>query len=194
MADVDIVINAVPTLLGHQMAIFEACLAARVTYTDLGGLGTYTVKQKAMHERFRAAGVAAVIGTGSDPGMSNVICRAVADELDTIDRINLYWAAEFVGPENPVLVPPYSISTVLAEYARPSTQFLDGRHQECAPMTGREIDRASGALGALRVHVLAAFRAAHRAARRRASARRASASSPGSFTSRIASTKPGSDW
>ena len=42
MSGVDIVINAVPTLLGHQMAIFEACLAAGVTYTDLGGLGTYT--------------------------------------------------------------------------------------------------------------------------------------------------------
>ncbi len=139
VAGVDIVINAVPTLLGHQMAIFEACLAARVTYTDLGGLGTYTVRQKAMHERFRAEGVAAVIGTGADPGMSNVICRAVADELDTVDRINLYWAAELVGPENPVLVPPYSISTVLAEYARPSTQFLDGRHEECAPMSGREV-------------------------------------------------------
>jgi saccharopine dehydrogenase-like NADP-dependent oxidoreductase len=139
VSGVDIVINSVPTLLGHQMAIFEACLAARVTYTDLGGLGTYTVKQKAMHDRFRNAGVAAIIGTGSDPGMSNVICRAVADELDTIDAVNLYWAAEFVGPENPVLVPPYSISTVLAEYARPSTQFLDGRHQDCAPMSGREV-------------------------------------------------------
>jgi saccharopine dehydrogenase-like NADP-dependent oxidoreductase len=139
VSGVDLVVNAVPTLLGHQMAIFEACLAACVTYTDLGGLGTYTVRQKAMHDRFRAAGVAAVIGTGADPGMSNVICRAAADELDTIDRINLYWAAELVGPENPVLVPPYSISTVLAEYARPSIQFLDGRHQECAPMTGREV-------------------------------------------------------
>ncbi len=139
VSGVDIVINAVPTLLGHQMAIFEACLAAGVAYTDLGGLGTYTVRQKAMQERFHSAGVAAVIGTGADPGMSNVICRAVADELDTIDRINLYWAAEFLGPENPVLVPPYSISTVLAEYARPSMQFLDGRHHECAPMSGREV-------------------------------------------------------
>jgi saccharopine dehydrogenase-like NADP-dependent oxidoreductase len=92
-----------------------------------------------MHEEFRDAGVTAVIGTGSDPGMSNVICRAVADELDTIDAINLYWAAELLGPENPVLVPPYSISTVLAEYARPSTQFLNGRHEECAAMTGREV-------------------------------------------------------
>ena len=70
--------------------------------------------------------------------MSNVICRAVANELDTIERINLYWAAELIGAENPVLCPPYSVSTVLAEYSRPSIQFLDGRHAECAPQSGRE--------------------------------------------------------
>ncbi len=134
----DICINCVPTLLGFQMAIFEAALAARVSYVDLGGLGTYTVKQIAEHERFKAAGVTAVIGVGADPGMSNVICRAVADELDEIDKINLYWAAELTGDENPVLVPPYSVSTVLAEYAHPSTQFYDGKHVECAPMSGAE--------------------------------------------------------
>ena len=134
----DLCINAVPTLAGHQMRIFEAALKARVAYVDLGGLGTFTVKQLEWRDRFRQAGVTAVLGVGSDPGMSNVICRAVADELEEIDSINLYWAAELVGPENPVLVPPYSLSTVLAEYARPSTQFLDGRHVECAPMTGRE--------------------------------------------------------
>lgn len=134
----DICINCVPTLLGFQMTIFEAALAAGVAYMDLGGLGTYTVKQIAEHERFKAAGVTAVLGAGSDPGMSNVICRAVADELDEIDRINLYWAAELAGEENPVLVPPYSVSTVLAEYAHPSTQFYGGRHVECPPMSGRE--------------------------------------------------------
>lgn len=135
----DICINCVPTLAGHQMVIFEAAFTARVPYVDLGGLGTYTVKELAEHERFKAAGVTAVTGVGADPGMSNVICRAVADELDEIDRINLYWAAEFVGPENPVLVPPYSISTVLAEYAHPSTQFLEGKHVTCEPMGGVEV-------------------------------------------------------
>ncbi len=134
----DLCLNAVPTLLGHQMAIFEAALDARVDYMDLGGLGTFTVKQMAQHDRFRDAGVQAVLGCGSDPGMSNVLCRAVADRLDRIDAIRLYWAAELVGPENPVLVPPYSVSTVLAEYARPSTQFLDGAHVECPPLSGRE--------------------------------------------------------
>jgi saccharopine dehydrogenase-like NADP-dependent oxidoreductase len=135
---VDLCINAVPTLAGFQMEIFKACLDARLRYIDLGGLGIYTVQQKAMHERFAAAGVTAVIGAGADPGMSNVICRAVADRLDRIDRINLYWACELLGPENPVLMPPYSVSTVLAEYARPSTQFLDGRHVDVPPMAGVE--------------------------------------------------------
>ena len=134
----DLCINAVPTLLGLQMSIFETALARSIAYMDLGGLGVYTTRQKAMHKRFSEAGVTAVIGTGADPGMSNVLCRAVADELDTIERINLYWAAELVGDENPLLVPPYSISTVLAEYARPSTQFLNGRHVECQPMSGVE--------------------------------------------------------
>jgi len=135
----DLCINAVPTMAGYQMVIFEAALMAGVDYVDLGGLGTYTVKQMAWHDRFAAAGVTAVLGVGSDPGLSNVICRAVADRLDRIDAINLYWAAELAGPENPVLCPPYSVSTVLAEYANPSVQFLNGRHVECAPQTGVEV-------------------------------------------------------
>ncbi|NML76588.1 hypothetical protein HHL25_20845 [Rhizobium sp. S-51] len=138
IAGANICINCVPTLLGFQMTIFEAALAAKVAYIDLGGLGTFTVKQLAEHERFKAAGVTAVIGVGADPGMSNVICRAVADQLDEIDKINLYWAAELVGDENPVLIPPYSVSTVLAEYAHESTQFYDGKHVTCPPMSGSE--------------------------------------------------------
>jgi len=94
---------------------------------------------KKWHQRFQDAGVAAVISTGADPGMSNVICRVVADRLDTIEKINLYWAAELVGPENPVLVPPYSVSTVIAEYAHKSIQFLDGKHVEVEPASGLEI-------------------------------------------------------
>jgi lysine 6-dehydrogenase len=138
LGGVDLCINAVPTLAGHQMMLFEAALGARVPYLDLGGLGIYTVRQLAEHERFVAAGLTAVIGAGSDPGMSNILCRSVADQLDQIERINLYWACELVGEENPVLCPPYSIATVLAEYAYPSTQFLDGRHVQCPPQTGRE--------------------------------------------------------
>jgi len=135
----DLCVNAVPTMAGHQMAIFHACLAARVPYIDYGGLGIYTVKQKAEHAAWAEAGVTAVLSCGADPGMSNMICRAVAERLDGIVRIDLYWAATLVGPESPVLVPPYAVSTVLTEYARPSQQFLDGRLTEVPPMSGRQV-------------------------------------------------------
>ncbi len=134
----DLCINAVPTLLGHQMAIFEACLAARKPYVDYGGLGVFTVEQKKQHAAWQRAGATAVLGLGADPGISNMLCKAVAERLDRIDRINLYWAAENLAPESPVLVPPYSLRTLLAEYANPSQQFLDGRLTEMPPQSGRE--------------------------------------------------------
>jgi saccharopine dehydrogenase-like NADP-dependent oxidoreductase len=134
----DLCINAVPTLLGHQMSIFEACLAARRPYVDYGGLGVLTVEQKKHHEAWKKAGVAAVLGLGADPGISNILCKAVADRLDRIDRINLYWAAKNFAPESPVLVPPYSLRTVLAEYANPSQQFLNGKLKEMPPQSGKE--------------------------------------------------------
>ena len=62
----------------------------------------------------------------------------MAERLDRIDRINLYWAAENLASESPVLVPPYSLRTVLAEYANPSLQFFDGKLTEMPPQSGQE--------------------------------------------------------
>ena len=138
LRDCDLCINGVPTFSGFQMAIFETCLEAKRPYADYGGMGVFTVKQKAQHDTWKKAGVTAVVGLGSDPGMSNIICRAVADRLDRIDRINLYWGATKIGPDSPVLVPPYSVSTVVAEYANPSQQFLDGKLQELPAQAGAE--------------------------------------------------------
>lgn len=138
LEQVDICVNAVPTFAGFQMDIFHFCLEARCHYIDYGGMGIYTVKQKAEHEQWVKAGVTAVLGLGSDPGMSNVLCKAVAEELDTIEKINLYWASKVIGPENPVLVPPYSITTLLGEYANPSKQFIGGKLVDMPPQSGAE--------------------------------------------------------
>jgi Saccharopine dehydrogenase NADP binding domain len=147
LSECDLCINGVPTFAGKQMALFEACLDAGRTYVDYGGMGVYTVRQKAEHARWAKAGVTAVIGLGADPGTSNVICRAVADRLERIERIRLYWAAAKIGPESPVLVPPYNLATVLAEYANPSQQFLDGRLREVPPRSGVETIELSEPFG-----------------------------------------------
>ena len=55
LADCDLCINGVPTFAGFQMAIFEACLEARRPYVDYGGMGVYTVRQKAQHDKWKNA-------------------------------------------------------------------------------------------------------------------------------------------
>jgi len=134
----DLCINGVPTLAGQQMAIFDACYDARRTYVDYGGMGVVTTQQKAEHARWAKAGLTAVIGLGAHPGTSNVLCRAVADRLERIERIRLYWAATKVGPESDVLVPPYSVLSILNGYANPSQQFLGGRLETMPPQSGTE--------------------------------------------------------
>ncbi len=132
----DLCINGVPTFAGYQMDIFNYCFKAGCHYVDFGGMGVYTVKQKAEHDKWANAGLVAVLGLGADPGMSNMTCKAVAEELETIESINLYWAATIKGEQNPVLIPPYSIKTVMGEYTNNSTQFLDGKLTEMPPMSG----------------------------------------------------------
>lgn len=135
---VDLCLNAVPTFAGFQMEIFHACLEAGRHYLDYGGMGVFTIQQKAEAAQWERAGLTAILSNGADPGMSNMLCKAAADELDRIDSINLYWAGETVGPENPVLVPPYSITTLLGEYANPSWQFMEGELVSMPPQSGRE--------------------------------------------------------
>ncbi|GAB0120112.1 saccharopine dehydrogenase family protein [Acidisoma sp. 7E03] len=137
----DLCINAVPTFAGQQMVIFDACRQAGVTYVDYGGMGVFTVEQKKHHAAWAEAGITAVLGLGADPGISNMVCRAVAERLDRIERINLYWVAKNFGVPSPVLVPPYSLPTLLAEYANPSLQFLDGALREVPPRSGQEVLR-----------------------------------------------------
>ncbi|CAF1351467.1 unnamed protein product, partial [Didymodactylos carnosus] len=122
LAKCDVYINAVPTFAGLQMDIFHACFEAeRITWITEAW-----------------AGITAIFGLGADPGLSNILCRVVADRLDRIDKMSLYWAAKFIGDENPILIPPYNLSTVLAEYGNLSQQFLNGKLQQVPAQSGFE--------------------------------------------------------
>jgi hypothetical protein len=64
-------------------------------------------------------------------GMSEAERRSAVDDV-------VSWLSLAIGDERPILVPPYALSTILAEYANPSQQFLDGALREAKPQSGRE--------------------------------------------------------
>jgi lysine 6-dehydrogenase len=118
-----------------NLPVMEACLAAGVPYADLGGLFHTTLKQWELHERFEAAGLSAVLGIGSAPGITNVLARLGADRLDagSVRSIDCMNGAVDASGEFGV---PYSAATIIDEFTLPAMVFEGGRMLEVPAASG----------------------------------------------------------
>ncbi len=133
-------VSAVAACLPYRLnvEVMEAALAAGCHYADLGGLYHVTLKQWELDERFRDAGLSAVMGIGSAPGITNVLARLGADMLDagsvrSIDLVNGSVDLSEGGGEFGV---PYSAETILDEFTLPAVVFEDGELREVPAGSG----------------------------------------------------------
>ncbi|HEX2032225.1 MAG TPA: saccharopine dehydrogenase C-terminal domain-containing protein, partial [Actinomycetota bacterium] len=131
LAGVDAVASCVPYRL--NLAVMEGALEARVPYADLGGLYHMTLRQLELDQRFRDAGVAAVVGMGCCPGLSNVLARAGADRLDAASSIDLVDGA--IDEEAGFGI-PYSAETILDEFTMPAMVYENGQLREVPAGSG----------------------------------------------------------
>ncbi|HEX5880580.1 MAG TPA: saccharopine dehydrogenase NADP-binding domain-containing protein [Actinomycetota bacterium] len=132
----DVVCNCAVYAL--NLPVMEACLDAGTHYVDLGGLFHTTRRQLALHDRFVAAGVTAVVGMGGSPGITNVLAALAARGLDTVEEVEVrLGVADFAPSSAPVPV-PYAIQTILDEFAVPAVTFRDGRLVEVPAMSEQE--------------------------------------------------------
>jgi saccharopine dehydrogenase-like NADP-dependent oxidoreductase len=133
---VDVVVNC--SMAYFNEAVMEACLAAGSHYTDTGGLFHWAKKQLALSERFEKAGLTAILGSGSAPGVVNVMARYAEQRLDTVEWVRIYdGIANWAAPVAP-LVPPYSLDTILNEFLMSAWPFEDGEWREYPPFQGAE--------------------------------------------------------
>ena len=116
----------------HNLKAMELALALKAHYVDLGGLFHMTLKQLALDGRFRRAGLRAVMGCGSTPGITNMMVARMAPSFETIDTVAIYDASFDPSLNDCVFLPPFSIRTMLDEYEQPAPILLGGRMQEVA--------------------------------------------------------------
>ena len=88
LADTDVVLNA--TYMRHNVPVTDAAIAAGVHLVDLGSYYLETLQQLERHEAAAAAGVRIVPGCGVAPGLTNILARLGADQLDSVDAIRMY--------------------------------------------------------------------------------------------------------
>ncbi len=120
-----------------NVPIMRACLKARVPYADLGGLYHGTQKQFALHDDFVRAGVPALLGMGSTPGITNVMAGAMAQGLDRVDAVHVRVGCLDRSASGPLPV-PYALDTVIDEFSLEPMVFRDGRAEAVPPMSGTE--------------------------------------------------------
>lgn len=120
-----VVINA--AWYEFNLKAMDLALALGAHYVDLGGLYHITRKQLARHREFADAGLLAVLGCGSTPGITNMMVARLAKEFDRIDSVGIYDASHDPTQSSDSFLPPFSIRTMLDEYVLPAPVWSGGR-------------------------------------------------------------------
>ena len=131
----DAVLNCVTYYL--NLEVMRAALAARVPYTDLGGLYHGSLKQFELDRAFREAGVPALLGMGSTPGITNAMAGAMARGLDRVAEAHVRVGCLDRAASGPLPI-PYALDTVLDEFALEPYVFENGSAHPVAPRSGEE--------------------------------------------------------
>jgi len=120
-----------------NLAVMDAALKLGAHYCDLGGLFHVTKRQLRRHAEFKRAGLLALCGIGSAPGIVNVMARAGVDRLDRVDEIHIAVGTVDRTPRvgTPLLDVSYSLLTVLDEASSPAALFTGGRLRFVPPLS-----------------------------------------------------------
>jgi saccharopine dehydrogenase (NAD+, L-lysine-forming) len=89
----DVVLNCIGPFYKFGPPILKTVLKSGINYVDVCDDVEPTQALLAMNAKAEKAGVSALIGMGSSPGVSNILVRFAADSLlDRIDSIDIYHA------------------------------------------------------------------------------------------------------
>src|SRR5699024_4545600 len=72
-----------------NLNVMKACVEAKTHYTDFGGLFHWAKEQLKMHDAFKKAGIVGIVGSGSAPGIVNVMAKYGYENLDTVESVHI---------------------------------------------------------------------------------------------------------
>lgn len=135
LEEYDVVINGSSHVF--NMDVMNACIESKTNYTDFGGLFHWAVEQMKRDEDFRKAGITGIVGSGSAPGIVNVLTKYATDRLDTVEDILILDAIINRSANGYGFVPPYALNTIIEEFTMNNFEYKDGSHVELPPFSGK---------------------------------------------------------
>ncbi len=102
-AAADLVANFTGPYYRTGTAALEACIDCGCDYLDICDDADVTLALLALDEPARIAGVRALVGMGSSPGIANVLVRTASDALGDADDVSLSWVVHVADLEKAAL-------------------------------------------------------------------------------------------
>jgi len=131
--DVNVIVNTTTWKPQFNLNIMEAALNVGALYQDLA---SYPTEQLALNDRWKEAGLTALIDTGVSPGVTNVLAAQVADKLDRVKeiRVRLWGGVESKEPTS-----FWSPETAWTDMAEKPIVYENGEYKKVPPFSGEEV-------------------------------------------------------
>jgi len=140
--EADIVINV--ALPYQDLTIMDACIATKTPYLDTANYehpdeAKFEYKlQWERHEKFKEAGIMGLLGSGFDPGVTNVFCAfAQKHYFDEIDTIDIYDCND--GDNGYIFATNFNPEINLREVSAKGRYWDNGRWFETEPLQLKKV-------------------------------------------------------
>jgi saccharopine dehydrogenase (NAD+, L-lysine-forming) len=87
----DLVENCVGPYYRFGAKVLRAAIQAKKNYADICDDPWPMLEMFELDAMAKEAGITALTGMGSSPGLSNLLCKYLGDKLDRVDKIHMYW-------------------------------------------------------------------------------------------------------
>lgn len=148
----NVVVNA--TLPQFNLHIFHSALKSGANYIDFAEdwpMRKKLLDQLQTSDKWKKAGLTAVKHQGITPGVTNVLARYAADQLDKVDEIHIksaWWWSTDEAKVVPKWSPGWSVETALLEWAADPIVYENGEYKTYPPFSGLETHEFPAPMGA----------------------------------------------
>jgi saccharopine dehydrogenase-like NADP-dependent oxidoreductase len=133
MSGADTVVNCVEG--DWNLHVLQACINAGKHSIDLGSEIWMTKRQLKAHDVLKEKGLTHITGSGSVPGIGNVMLHHASRKFDTIDTIEVGFAWDSNRKE---FVVPFSMLSIVEEFTGMAPVLENGRFTKKDPMNSIE--------------------------------------------------------
>ena len=134
MKGFDVVCNLAGPNFRNAVNVVQAAIGAGVSMVDVSDDWAATLEILDLHKEAEKAGITVVLGLGASPGVTNILAREAANQLDRVDEVHTSWVMRGSDAGGPALA-----EHLLFSLPHKAFVFEDGAMREVRPFVdGRE--------------------------------------------------------